>query len=336
MLKLVLHAPARAAAIIGLVGLMLAPAPTAAQDKTIVKLGWTSSDGPTDPYAVGARAFKEELEGRSGGRIEVRLFPNRQIGDERPMLDGMRLGTVDAGVITNAVVAQIEPAFQLNDLPFLYADEAQAQRTLDGPVGQKLSARLEPKGIKVLGYMEGGFRNMINNVRPVEKPGDVKGVKYRVMQNPVFIAMFSSLGGNAVPMAWGETFTAVQQGTIDGLEIPLAVIEQNKYFEVAKYLSLTNHTYSANLLLISKRLFDRLPSDLQKAVADAGAAATARQRGAAAANAREIVGKLQSAGMSINRVADISPFRAAVKDVHEQFRASIGAGLLDEALGAVK
>jgi TRAP-type transport system periplasmic protein len=319
-----------------LVAVALAPMPAAAQEKTIVKLGWTSSDGATDPYAVAARAFKEELETRSGGRMEVRLFPNRQIGDERPMLDGMRLGTVDAGVITNAVVAQIEPAFQLNDLPFLYADEAQAQRTLDGAVGRKLAAKLEAKGIKVLGYTEGGFRNMINNVRPVEKPGDVKGVKYRVMQNPVFIAMFSSLGGNAVPMAWGETFTAVQQGTIDGLEIPLAVIEQNKYFEVAKYLSLTNHTYSANLLLISKRLYDRLPGDLQKAVVDAGAAATAKQRTAAAANAKEIVGKLQAAGMAVNRVADIAPFRAAVKEVHEQFRKSIGPELLDEALAAVK
>ena len=113
MLSLVLRAFACAA----LAGLALAPVTASAQDKIIVKLGWTSSDGPIDPYAVGARAFKEELEARSGGRIEVRLFPNRQLGDERPMLDGMRLATVEAGVITNAVVAQIEPAFQLNDLP---------------------------------------------------------------------------------------------------------------------------------------------------------------------------------------------------------------------------
>jgi tripartite ATP-independent transporter DctP family solute receptor len=326
----------RAFVCAALMGIALAPMPAAAQEKTIIKLGWTSSDGATDPYAVGARAFKEEVEARSGGRIEVRLFPNRQLGDERPMIDGMRLGTVDAGVITNAVAAQIESSFQLNDLPFLYGDEAQAQKTLDGAVGQKLGTKLEAKGIKVLGYMEGGFRNMINNVRPVEKPGDVQGVKYRVMQNPVFIAMFSSLGGNAIPMAWGETFTAVQQGTIDGLEIPLAVIEQNKYFEVAKYLSLTNHTYSANLLLISKRLYDRMPADLQKAVTEAGTAATAKQRTAAAAAAQEIVGKLEKAGMKVNRVSDITPFRGAVKGVHEQFRASIGPELLDEALAAVK
>jgi tripartite ATP-independent transporter DctP family solute receptor len=333
MIRTIVHSVAASALVFGLASSIL---PANAQDKTIIKLGWTSSDGAADPYAVGARAFKEAVEANSKGRIEVRLFPNRQLGDEKPMVEGMRLGTVDAGVITNAVVAQIEPAFQLNDLPFLYADEAQAQRVLDGPVGQKLGAKLESKGIKVLGYMEGGFRNMINNVRPVGKPDDVKGVKYRVMQNPVFIAMFSSLGGNAVPMAWGETFTAVQQGTIDGLEIPLAVIEQNKYFEVAKYLSLTNHTYSANLLLISKRFFDRLPADLQKAVVDASVAATAKQREVSGANSKEIVAKLEKAGMTVNRVPDMTPFRGAVTSVYDQFKPTIGADLMQEALAAVK
>ena len=172
-----------------------------------------------------APQIKKELEARSNGRIDVQLFPNRQLGDEKPMIEGMRLGTVDAGVITNAVIAQIEPAFQLNDLPFLFESEPQAQKVLDGPVGQRLQKKLEAKGVVLVGFLEGGFRSMINNVRPVEKPEDVQGVKYRVMQNPVYIGMFSSLGGYAVPMAWGETFTAVQQGTIDGLEIPLAVID---------------------------------------------------------------------------------------------------------------
>jgi tripartite ATP-independent transporter DctP family solute receptor len=317
-------------------GLLFAAAPVSAQQKTVIKLGWTTSDGAQDPYALGARAFKERVESASGGRIEVQLFPNRQLGDEKPMIEGMRLGTVDAGVITNAVIAQIEPAFQLNDLPFLYESEAQAQRVLDGPIGQKLAAKLEAKGIKLLGWMEGGFRNMINNVRPVEKPEDVKGVKYRVMQNPVFIGMFSSLGGNAVPMAWGETFTAVQQGAIDGLEIPLAVIEQNKYFEVTKYLSLTSHTYSAIPLLMAKRSFDRLPDDLKKAVLDSAAAATKAQREASGTAAKETLVKLEKAGMKINRVGDFKPFRASVQSVYEQFKPSIGADLMQEALAAVQ
>lgn len=307
-----------------------------AQAKTVLKLGWTSSAGDTDPYAVGAREFKKAVEANSNGRIEVQLFPNRQLGDEKPMLEGMRLGTVDAGVITNAVIAQIEPAFQVNDLPFLYENEAQAQAVLDGPVGKKMAAKLEAKGIKVLGFMEGGFRNMINNVRPVQKPDDVKGVKYRVMQNPVFIGMFSSMGGNAVPMAWGETFTAVQQGTIDGLEIPLAVIDQNKYFEVTKYLSLTNHTYSAIPLLISKRAFDRMPDDLKKAVVDAGTSATKAQRVVSEQVNASLIKTLESKGMKVNRIGDPAAFRKTSESVYEKVRATTDAEIMQEALAAVQ
>ena len=123
-------------------------------------------------------------------------------------------------------MAQIEPAFQVNDLPFLSTSEAQAHKVPDGKVGQVLAKKLEAKGVISLAYMESGFRHMINNVRPVNRPEDVKGVKYRVMQNPVYIGMFSSLGRNAVPMAWGETYTAVQQGAIDGLELPIGPIDQ--------------------------------------------------------------------------------------------------------------
>jgi len=310
--------------------------PAMAQSKTVIKLAWTSGDGATDPYAVGGRAFKEEFEKRVGDRYEVRLFPNRQLGDEKTALDGIRLGTVDMGIITNAVVAQIEPTYQLNDLPFLFTNEAQAQKVLDGPIGQKLAANLDGKGIKTLGVMEGGFRNMVNNVRPVAKPEDVKGVKYRVMQNPVYIAMFSSLGGNAVPMAWGETFTAVQQGAIDGLEIPLAVIEQNKIFEITKYLSLTNHTYSAIHLIMNKRLFSRLPADVQKAAVEAGVAATATQRAKAMEFSKEVVEKLKKHGMQVNPVDDIQPFRESVKHVYDQFKPTIGQALFDETLAAVK
>jgi len=311
-------------------------APALAQQKTVIKLGWITSDGAQDPYAIGARAFKEALEKNAAGKIEVQLYPNRQLGDEKVLVEGMRFGTVDAGIITNALVAPVESAFQLNDLPFLYSSEQQAHKVLDGPVGQAMAKKLEAKGIIVLGYMEGGFRQMINNVRPVAKPEDVKGVKYRVMQNPVYIDMFTSLGGSAIPMAWGETFTAVQQGAIDGLEIPIAVIDANKYFEVTKYLSLTNHTYSVIELLISKRTFDKLPADLQKAVRDAAATATAEQRKAAAANSKELLATLQTKGMKVNPIGDPAAFRSSVKGVYDKFRPSIGPELMDAALAAVK
>ncbi|MBX3634178.1 MAG: TRAP transporter substrate-binding protein [Rubrivivax sp.] len=312
------------------------PLGAAAQSPAVIKLGWTTSDGAQDPYAVGARAFKSAVERDSRGRIEVQLFPNRALGDERQMLEGMRFGTVDAGIITNAVIAQLEPAFSINDLPFLYATEAQAHRTLDGEIGQELGARLATKGIVLLGFMEGGFRNMINNRRPVSTPADVRGVKYRVMQNPVFIDMFNSLGGSAVPMAWGETFTAVQQGTIDGLEIPLAVIDANKYYEVTKFLSLTNHTYSAIGLVMSKRTLDRLPADLRDVVQSAARSATAVQRQVAAADAEKTLDALRRNGMAINAVSDVAAFRTSVAPVYDKFRQSGQAALLDQALAAVK
>jgi TRAP-type transport system periplasmic protein len=313
----------------------LAATPAFAQ-KTVIKLGWTTADGAQDPYAVGARAFKSAVERETRGTVEVQLFPNRQLGDERPMLEGMRFGTVDAGIITNAVIAQIEPSFQVNDLPFLFANQAQAHRVLDGNVGAELTKRLGTKGIQVLGFMEGGFRNMINNKRPVNTPADVQGVKYRVMQNPMFIDMFNSLGGAAVPMAWGETFTAVQQGTIDGLEIPVAVIEANKYYEVTKFLSLTNHTYSMIGLVMSKKSLEKLTPEQRSAVINASKSATAIQRQVAAADASSTLKTLEKQGMKINVVADVGPFRKSVAPVYEKFRKSDSGPLLDQVLAAAK
>jgi tripartite ATP-independent transporter DctP family solute receptor len=310
--------------------------PALAQNPTVIKLGWTTSDGAQDPYAAGARAFQSAVELETRGSVQVQLFPNRQLGDERQMLEGMRFGTVDAGIITNAVIAQIEPAFSVNDLPFLFANEAQAHKVLDGAVGAELAKRLSTKGIVALGYMEGGFRNMINNKRPVNAPGDVAGVKYRVMQNPVFIDMFNSMGGSAIPMAWGETFTAVQQGTIDGLEIPLAVIDANKYFEVTKFLSLTNHTYSMIGLVISKRSLDKLTPEQRTAVTNAAKSATAIQRQVSLADAKATIGKLEKNGMKINAVADVGAFRKSVGPVYEKFRKSDAGPLLEQVLAAVK
>ena len=312
------------------------PAAYAQAKPVVIKLGWPTPDTASDPYAVGAHLFKKHLDALSKGSIDVQLYPNRQLGDEKPMLEGLMFGTVDAALTVNAVVAQIEPAFQLNDLPFLYASEQQAHQVLDGPVGKALAAKLEPKGIVVLGYMEGGFRNMINNKRPVSTPADVSGVKYRVMQNPVYIEMFNAMGGAATPMAWGETFTAVQQGTIDGLEAPLAVIDSSKFFEVTKFLSLTNHTYSVTVFSISKRTLAKLTPEQQSAVREAATRAVAEQRKVSGDASRQMVATLQAKGMKVNPVGDAALFRKSVTPVYERFRASIGPALMDQALAQVK
>lgn len=316
--------------------LLSAPAALRAQNAITLRIGWTSGDGAQDPYAVGAREFKKALEARVGNRVDVQLFPNRAIGDERPLIDGMRLGTVDMGVITNAVIAQIEPAFQVNDMPFLFSSEEQGHRVLDGPVGAQLRQRLEARGVVPLAYMEGGFRHMINNIRPIVRPEDLRGIKFRVLQSPIYIEMYRSLGGNAVPMAWAETFTAVQQGAIDGLEIPLGIIDQNRYYEVTRYLSLTGHIYSMIGLLMAKRTFDRLPAELKTAVQEAATEARGIQRRMNAEATAGFLASLRRHGMQVNEVPDKAAFRRGVLPMYESFRGQIGADIIRDALAAVQ
>lgn len=301
----------------------------------VIKLGWTTSDGATDPYAIAARQFKKALEKAAPGQFKVQFFPNRQLGDEKEMLEGLSFGTLNMGIITNAPIASIEPAFQINDMPFLYANEAQAHKVLDGAPGKALLKKLLKKKIVGLGFAEGGFRQMINNVRPIYMPKDVEGIKWRVMQNPVYIGMFRSLGGNAVPMAWGEVFTAVQQGTVDGLEIPIAVIQNNGFYEVTKFLSLTNHTYSALGVLLSEKTWKKLSDKQKAAVKTAVSEGIAAQRKINAANTDKLLKKLASAGMKVNKVKDPAAFRAKVKPVYQQFKDSIGADIFDVVLKAV-
>jgi tripartite ATP-independent transporter DctP family solute receptor len=306
---------------------------TATAGTITLKLGWTTSDGATDPYAITARQFAAALEKEAPGQFTVEFYPNRALGDEKEMLEGLSFGTLHMAVITNAPIASIEPAFQINDLPFLYADEKKAHAVLDGEAGQKLMKKLESKNIIGFGFAEGGFRQMINNVRAVNTPQDVEGIKWRVMQNPVYIGMFRSLGGNAVPMAWGEVFTAVQQGTIDGLEIPIAVIQNNGYYEVAKYLSLTNHTYSALGVLMSKKTWQKLTPEQQTAVQNAARTAIEKERAMNMENVRNLVDKLQQEGMQVNNVKDPATFQQKVKPVYEEFRRSIGDEIYELVMG---
>ncbi|MFG6592838.1 TRAP transporter substrate-binding protein [Sulfitobacter sp. 1A12157] len=326
----------RKTAIATLSAALLSAAGLPATAADTLRVGWTTSDSAQDPYAIMAHNLKAELEERLPGKFDVQTFPNNQLGDEKQMLEGLQYGTLDIGIITNATIANLDPVFQLNDMPFLFADEAQAHSVLDGEVGQEMLSKLSSKGMIGLGFAEGGFRHMINNTRPVTAPNDVEGVKFRTMQNPVFIGMFSSLGGNPTPMAWSETFTAAQQGTIDGLEIPLAVIAANNYPEVTKYLSLTKHTYSALGIIVSERTFGKLSEEEQAAFKAATSAAIEKQRAQVAEASAALIEQLKAAGMTVNDIEDPAAFRKQVLPVYDEFKGVIGEDLFDKALAAVQ
>lgn len=323
-------------AVVTCAALTLVTASQSALAQSVLKLGWTTSDSALDPYAVGAKIFKEEVERASNKQIVIQLYPNRQLGDEKQMLEGLRFGTVDIALVTNSVVAQLEPSFQLFDLPFLFSNEAQAHKVFDSEVGKAMSANLESKGIVNLGYTEGGFRQMLNNKKPVTTPADIQGVKYRVMQNPMFIEMFNRLGGSAVPMAWGETFTAVQQGTIDGLEGATSVFYASKFQEVTKYLSVTNHNYSVVELLASARALNKFTPAQQTLIKEAAARTVVAQRKEAAVLGVKALEMMKKDGVQVNTIADVTPFRAAMAPIYDKARGVVGEKLMDQTLNMVK
>jgi len=308
----------------------------AAMAQTTWKIGWTTPDSPSDPYAMTVHYFAEELEKAAPGKFKFEYFSNHQLGDETEMLQGLQLGTLDAAVITGTFIGNMVPSFQLNDLPFLYESYDQAHKVLDGKAGEIMFKQLSNKGIVGLGFAQAGFRHVINNKRPINTPEDLKGIKLRVQPSKIFLASFKALGANPVPMAWSEVFTSVQQGTVDGLEIPVPVIYSAKMTEVNKYMSLTNHTYNALALVTSNQSFKRLSKTDQQLVRNAARDAITRQRITTAQNEAAILQKIKDTGMIVNQVANLSAFRSRVPSIYDDYRKSIGNEVMDAAIIEIK
>lgn len=226
----------------------------------------------------------------------------------------------------------MEPSYGLLDLPFVFADERAVHTALDSEPLKVLSQKLASKGIVQLAYFDAGFRHMFNNKRPVRELKDVQGVKFRVLQSPIFIEMFTLLGGAAIPMAWGETYTALQQGTIDGLEAAPPVLLTGKFHETGKYLSLSNHIFAVITLLGSNRSLQKLTAPQREAIATAARNVVGDQRRANTANIQLAVDEMKKSGLQVNEIADLGPFRNAMGPIYQKARAVVGEELMDYVL----
>ncbi|MBS3918479.1 MAG: DctP family TRAP transporter solute-binding subunit [Deltaproteobacteria bacterium] len=306
----------------------------ASAQKIELKLGFVTAATENDPYYITSKKIAELVETYTKEKYKVNLFPSGQLGNENEMIKNLTMGTMDLGVITNAPTGAFIKSFMALDLPFIFPNEKVAHAVLDGKAGEMLLEKLKSLNIVGLGYSEGGFRHMINNVRPIKAPEDTKGIKFRVMTTPIYIGLFQSLGSNAVPMPWGEVFTAVQQKVIDGLEIPIPVIYANKYHEVAKYLSLTGHTYSPLIIMCSEQRWKKFSSEEKEMVKRAAREAAVFERSKLKDIISDILDKLKTTGMAINDVPDKKPFQEAVKPLYKKFEDEIGKDVLDTIIKA--
>ncbi len=284
---------------------------------------------PTHPYQLGLEEFARLVNEKSNGSMKVETFHSSQLGNERDMVEGLQLGTLEMALVSTAPLASFTKDFLVFDLPFIFKDTATARTVVDSEIGQGMLDGLAEKGIKGLCYWENGFRSVTNSKTPINTPADLKGMKIRTMENPVHMDSFTALGADPTPMAFGELFTALQQKTIDGQENPLPIIDTSKFYEVQTYLSMTEHFYAPAPILIAQKFYDSLTDDQKKIIEDSALEARDFERGLCDKSNAELVSFLEGKGMKINN-PDKAPFIAAVQSVYEKYTGDIPAELIEK------
>lgn len=292
-------------------------APAAAQKVLKVGIGVAEDH----PQGVAVKRFGELLSQKSGGKLSVKLFASGALGNDVTMISALRGGTQEMVVPDSSTLASLVKDFGVINLPMTINSEQEADALLDGPFGKKLLDQLPDKGLVGLGFWENGFRHVTNSKRPIVKADDLAGLKIRVIQNPLFIESFNTLGANATPMPFTELYSALDQKAVDGQENPTATILATKFYEVQKHLVLSKHIYSAWVLLLSKKTWDALSADEKKAVQEAGREATLFERKNIREFSDKALGELKTKGMQVTELPapEQAKLRAKLQPVVAKF-----------------
>jgi len=314
---------------LGALAVLMAAGAVQAQDfkPRIVRFGYGLVDDSNQGRAV--RLFAKEVEKATGGKMKVRGIGNAALGSDMQMQQALIGGAQEMMVGSTATLVGVAPQMALWDTPFLINNAKEADALLDGPVGDKVRATLEPKGIVGLVYWENGFRNLTNNKHPVTKLEDMNGIKLRVMQNNVFLDSFKALGANAVPLPFSELFTALETKAVDGQENPYNTVVSSKFYEVQKYLTVTNHVYSPWMVSVSKKWWDGLSKDEQKVIMDAAKKARDFERKDTRDEAAKALADLKTKGMQVNELsaAEAGRMRDKLTQVNASVATTVGMDL---------
>jgi TRAP-type transport system periplasmic protein len=283
------------------------------------------------PLVTGAEKFAEIVAAKSGGKIKINLFPGGVLGGDAPTVSALQGGTVEMTVLNSGILASQVKDFEIYDFPFMFANGKEADAVVDGPLGQKLHAKLQDKGIVGLAYWELGFRNITNSKRAINKVEDLEGLKLRVIPNAINVDWVKAVGGNPTPMAFPEVYAALESKAIDGQENPLNVIVANKFAEVQKFLVLSNHQYNPQSVIVSKKVWDTLSADEKKILQDAAIEAGVFQRKTSRDAASGNLDILKKAGMTVTELsaAEQAKLRDKFKPVVEKHGAALPATVAD-------
>ncbi|MCK4767118.1 MAG: TRAP transporter substrate-binding protein [Desulfobacula sp.] len=281
---------------------------------TKIKLGVATKPGSAQNIA--AEKFKELIEQRSNKKFEVKIYHSASLGNETQILQQVQMGTIQMAIITGGPFDTFDPITRVVNYPFLFKDNAQADKILDGPLGAQVLKSLESSGFKGLSFSENGFRNLTNSKRPVKSPDDIRGLKVRVMASAIHKAIWKALGANPTPMPW-PIYTELEQKVIDGQENPLWVMEVYKFYEIQKYMSLTRHVYSYHIDVASLKWWKTLDKTDQDMIQKAIYEAAVYQRNDNRSKDADRLTLLKEKGMQIVENPDIDAFRAKVADLKD-------------------
>jgi tripartite ATP-independent transporter DctP family solute receptor len=298
--------------------------PAISADKTMV-IKVAHVHVPEHPTSVGCLRFAKLIGERTKGQVKVEVYPTSQMGNERELYEALMMGTLEMGSISTSSIASFSRESGVWDLPYVFRDSAHAYRVLDGPVGNKVNEfALKKTNVRFIGYFENGWRHMTNKVRPINKPEDLNGLKIRAMSAPVMIEAIRALGATPVPIAWGETYMALQQGVAEGQENPHVNTYGAKLYEVQKYVSLTGHVYNPQAFCVSDKFFQSIPADLQKLITSTAKEVIDQARKESNDLDADFLKKLVEKGMIVNTPPSLAPFRAKGKVVYEKFASQVG------------
>lgn len=301
-----------------------------------IRLAHNSTTDENDTYHYMALAFTEKLEELSGGTMTTEIFPNGQYGGEREIFEATEFGTTDMSVMTNGNIGMFNAPNYAIDLPFMFADSETAWEALDGPAGQAILDSMEAVGVKGLAYGEVGFRHMVTNKHGIKTKADFSGLKIRSLENEMYVSTYTSLGANATPLAWTEVMSGLQQGTIDGLDIPLAIIYTQNFQDLADYLSLTGHFYNCQTMCMNLDFWNKLSAEQQAWVQEAADYSSDVQRAKLASTESQWIDELEGKGMTVIRAdeIDFDSFKTSLNEIYDSYAKSIGGTYVQDMLDA--
>ncbi|MBL3538264.1 DctP family TRAP transporter solute-binding subunit [Aminivibrio sp.] len=298
--------------------------------------------GPADPEdrtVIAVELFRNHVQNKTGGSVKIEVFHASQLGNEKEILEGLKMGTIELGTITTGPVPTLFKPIMVFDIPYLFPNQVVAWEVLDGPFGRKLMEEMRKvTGIRTLAVSENGYRHFVTSEKQIKSVADMKGLKIRTMENPAHMKMVEALGASPTPVAFGELYMALQQGVVDGCELPMTLINNGKYYEVQKYTILDGHLYNPLIMFVNDNVWEKLSEDQKAALYEGARLFNITQRAISERQVQSGILNVTEKGMTVYvpTAAQLNEFRSVSQPpVLDYVKSQAGEQWVKEALEAV-